>query len=301
MVFTAAVLAPEAAQPQARGIYVLSFKTHLPRLLVPDGGIARYVRSGHLVYAAEGALFAAPFDLKTLQLTGPAVEAIAQAMMGLPDETRMAEFAVSHSGTLAYLAGPLLQSLGTIVWVNRSGDEETLLGEPRSYGWPRLSPDGSRLAFTILDVKNQSDVWIYDLLRKATSRLTFDAADEDRPLWTPDGKRVVFSCCRQSPRGSHLFWKLADGTGQDERLTTAPNRDRSAKSFSPDGSKLAFVEANEATRWDVYLLDMEERSSEPLVQTPFIEGSPAISARWPVARLPLQRNRPLRDLRPALP
>ena len=283
VIFTASGGPPESAQTQARGIYLFSFDTHVLRLLVPDVGIARYVHSGHLVYAAEGALFAAPFDLKTLQLTGPAAQVIAPIMMGLTNEPNVTEFAVSHSGTLAYLAGPLLRNLRTIVWVNRSGREETLLGEPGAYGWPRISADGSRLAFTILDNKNRSDVWIHDLLRQTTNRLTFDDANEDRPLWTPDGRRVVFSLGRSTARGSHLFWKAADGTGQSERLTNDLNRDPSAKSFSPDGSKLVFVQFNEETRWNIHVLDMKEaRSSRPLLQTPFVEGNPVISpdGRW---------------------
>ncbi len=228
-------------------------------------------------------MFAAPFNLKTLQLTGPAVQVIAPLMMGLTSEPRVAEFAVSHSGTLAYLGGQLLRNLRTIVWVNRSGREETLLGEPGAYGWPRLSADGSRLAFTILDNKNRSDVWIHDVLRQTTNRLTFDDANEDRPLWTPDGRRVVFSLGRSTARESHLFWKAADGTGQSERLTNDLNRDPSAKSFSPDGSKLVFVQFNAETRWNVHVLDMKEpRSSRPLLQTPFVEGNPVISpdGRW---------------------
>lgn len=152
--------------------------------------------------------------------------------------------------------------------------------EPRRYAWPRLSPDGSRLALDILETGNR-DVWSYDLKRHALTRLTFNPADDRRPLWTRDGQRVVFTSLRDGQ--FNLFWQAADGTGQAERLISHPNPGRTAFSFSPDGKKLAFQEIKPETGYDLHLLLLEgQPTSRPLLQTPSNESSPAISpdGRW---------------------
>ena len=179
---------------------------------------------------------------------------------------------------LAYHPGQGLRER-QLVWVDREGHEEELAADLRPYRWPRISPDGARVAITIRDSGNE-DVWIYDLTRNTPTRLTFDPA-AGGGLWTPDGRRVVF----RSPRHGgepNLYWKAADGTGQVERLTRSPNH-QFPGSFSPDGKRLAFVEINPKTSYDLHVLSMEgERSSKPLLQTQFNEGQAAISpdGRW---------------------
>jgi len=129
---------------------------------------------------------------------------------------------------------------------------------------------------TSVNSDNQ-DIWIYDLARGTSSRLTFDPASDQAPLWTPDGERVVFSSSRE---GGGLFWKAADGTGQVERLTTSASP-QFPEAFSPDGMRLVFREGS--PQWDLYVLSMEgEPTSKPLLQTPFNETASAISpdGRW---------------------
>ncbi|MDA2923267.1 hypothetical protein MYX65_01185, partial [Acidobacteria bacterium AH-259-L09] len=165
--------------------------------------------------------------------------------------------------------------------MDREGHKEPLAAEPRPYGWPRVSPDGTRLAVQVTDPSN-TDVWIYDLARGTHSRLTFDPAYDGRPLWTPDGRRLLFRS-RRDAGGENLFWKAADGTGQAERLTTDPNPDRVAWSFTPDAKSLVFTQLSPETSWDLHVLSMEdEPTSQPLLQTQFGEGSPVISpdGRW---------------------
>lgn len=267
------------------GVWVLSLDTGEARRILPATGIARYVRSGHLVYAWNGSLLAAPFDLESLDLTGPAVQVVQHAMMGLPGERTIVHFAVSGTGTLAYLSGPLLTNLRTPIWVSRDGREEAIDIDPRIYEWVRLSPDGSRLALAAASpgTDDSGDVWIYDLARRTLSRLTLDPALDTRPLWTPDAQRLVFTSRRDGVGRMNLFWKAADGTSAAEQLTKEPNPDRTAYSFTADGKTLAFVERTPGTGLDVHLLRLDgPRRSEPLLQAVFNEGSPAISPddRW---------------------
>ena len=269
-----------AGEPQ---IWMHSLKTSQRRLLVERGSHARYVSSGHLIYVLEGLLMAAPFDAKRLELIGPAVPVIEGVMMARPGGLALGHFSVSASGSLAYLAGPVRRSQQTLHWVDRRGNEESLNVEPRSFLFPKVSPDGTRLAVEIVESGNR-DIWIYDLVRKASAprRLTFDPADDGRPIWTPDGDRLVFRSSRDG-RGFNLFWQRVDGAGQSERLTSEPNGDRTAWAFSPDAKMLVFSQVNPDSGQDLHLLSMERGyRSKPLLHEHFHEGSPALSpdGRW---------------------
>jgi len=186
---------------------------------------------------------------------------------------RFVDYAISDNGTLIYVPSTSTGGFGrTLVWVDREGKEEPLAAEPQGYLSPRISPDGSRLAITI-DESDGSDVWIYDLEREILTRLTFDPAEDDNPLWAPDGQRIVFDSGRVGTN-HNLFWKAADGTGQAERLTTDPN-DQTAVSFSPDGKRLVFIGGVPRA---FQVLSMErERTSQPLFGSQFNEGRGRIS------------------------
>ena len=262
-------------------IWVHSFKTGERRLLVERGSHARYVSSGHLVYTSAGSLMAAPFDAERLELLGPAVPVIDGVMMGLPREPAISHFAVSASGSLAYLAGPVLNAQHGLYWIDRQGKEESLNVEPRGYTWPRISPDGTRVALEV-DQSGNRDIWIYDLVLKRFQRLTFDPAEDTRPAWTPDSQRVAFSSTRDRGEGN-LFWQRVDGTGQAERLTAEPNADRGAWAFTPDAKTLLFTQGGPHSGTDLHLLSMERgHRSKPLLQERFHEGSPTLSpdGRW---------------------
>jgi len=211
-----------------------------------------------------------PFDLAGLEVTGDSV----QVVQGVRQTSaRFVDYAISDNGTLIYV--PSTGGLDrTLVWVDRTGQEEPLAAEPQSYENPRISPDGTRLAITIDESGIGSDVWIYDLEREIPTRLTFDPAEDHNPVWTPDGRRIVFDSGRIEEGAHNLFWKAADGTGQVERLTTHPSN-QTAHSFSPDGKRLVFRET--ATR-ELQVLSMEgERTSQPLFQSQFNENRGRIS------------------------
>ena len=283
VVFTGSRMRPSAQS----GVWAMSLQSGRLDLLAEGGGLARYMRSGHLVYAVPGSLVAAPFEASSRKLTAPPVSVVEDLRMELWPDPRVAplastgHFSVSQTGTLAYLSGQTVPpAQRTILWVNRDGREDTLPVAPRAYSWPRLSPDASRVAVGIFDGTDApGNVGIYNLATGAWTRLTSHPAEEGRPLWTPDGLRIAFRSNREGP--FHLFLKAADGTGPEERLTTAPNPDRTAWSFSPDADKLVFSELSDRT-YDLQLLQLSNRSIRTLPPTPFFKGSPAISpnGRW---------------------
>ena len=209
------------------------------KILVRGAYFGRYLPSGHLVYVNNATLFAAPFDLERLELTGPAIPALQGATVNMP--VGAAEIAVSDTGTIAYLPAPRDANYlaARIDWMNRDGESTPLRATPARWLNPRFAPDGHRLAFAVYDGA-QDDVWTYDWSRDALSRLTFDSASDAAPVWTPDASRIVFSSTRHS-RYPNLYWQRVDATGEIQRLTDTDRR-QVAGSWDPSGTILAFTE-----------------------------------------------------------
>ena len=183
---------------------------------------------------------------------------------------------------LVYVPSPRQIDLRTLVWVNREGKETPVAAEPRPYGPMHLSPDGRQVAIQV-DAPGNPDIWIYDLMRGLRTRFTFDLSFDSWPIWTPDGKRVVFG----SGRGGgalNLFSKAADGTGPVERLNlTTSDRIQSPYSIAPDGKTLVFAEAYPGTGIDIGVVTMDgEHQIEMLLQTEFTDTHPNVSpdGRW---------------------
>ena len=267
-------------------IVVQSLSTGERTVLVEGGSDARYLPTGHLVYALGDGLFAVRFDLDSLTVSGGAVPLVQGVMRAGPSTTTAsANYGVSEDGTLVYVAGALAVAERTLVWVDRAG-RETPLGVPaRTYVNARISPDGTKLA---LDVRDQElDIWIWDIVRQALTRLTFDSAQDEFPVWSPDSRRIAFSSTGRGGRGNQveLFWRAADGTGSEERLAEAENNGQIfPTSFLPDATGiLVFGTTTPEDDDDVGIFRLnEEDSATPLLGTTFAESYPAVSpdGRW---------------------
>jgi serine/threonine-protein kinase len=262
-------------------IAALNLQSGEQKILVQGGSFPRYAPTGHLVYYRAGTVMAVPFDLDRLEVAGapaPVLEGIMPTLTapGLPTGTGAAQFAFSQTGSLAYIAG-LRTAERTLVWVDRKGAVEPLGAPPRAYARPALSPDGRRIVVGI--VGQTTDIWIYDIARSTLTRLTFEG-NNLRPVWTPDGMRIVFPSERGGSPG--LFWKLADGTGVEEQLTN-DKLFGGLTSISPDG-KLAFGSTVAGGgEDDIAIFELQgERKITVFLKTPFDEGNPAVSpdGRW---------------------
>ncbi len=241
------------------------------RELVQGGTQPRYA-TGHLLYARIGTLMAAPFDSRQLMITGASVRAI-EGVMQSPI-TGAAQYGVSSTstGTLIYLAGGLVGSDTRLAWVGRDGKEQLLPPAPRPYQFPRLSPDGSRIAVSIAD--EVSHVWLYDISRDTLTRLTFEGSDNTTSAWSPDGQRIAFRSKRDG--APSIFAQASDGSGAVERLTTA-DYPIAPNSFSPDGKWLAFMEQTPETGRDIWVLSLKDRKAEPFLNTSYEEAAPKFS------------------------
>ena len=151
------------------------------------------------------------------------------------------QFAVSSDGTLAFSPGASgFAEQRTLTWVDRQGHEEPLPAKPRTYAYPRLSPDGSRIAVDSDD--EEHDIWMFDLAKKMLTRLTFGPAFENDPVWSGDGKYLFFSSGPSSVGPGSLAdvsRKAADGSGAVEALTRGL-KGGYPLSLSPDGKSLLF-------------------------------------------------------------
>jgi serine/threonine-protein kinase len=186
---------------------------------------------------------------------------------------------VAADGTLVYVPGGLVATpQRTLVWVDRRGREEALAAPPRAYRYPRLSPDGTKVAVEAQD--QEGDIWIWDLGRQTLTRFTFDPTQDIYPVWTPDGRRLAFRSMRGGP--PNVYWQAADGTGAVERLTETPN-EQAPYAVTPDGKRLVLRQDGPKTGGDLMVLTLDgARRLTPLVQTTFNERNGEISpdGRW---------------------
>ena len=263
------------AFPEPTMIMVQSLKSGERKELF-EGSVAKYIPTGSIVYELGGSLFAARFDLKTLRVIGGPISITGGILrVGGP------QYAVSKSGTLAYIPGSTSSSGRILVWIDRQGKEEPLAAEPNDYRRLKISPDGTQVALAI-SVGGSQDIYVWDMIHENMRKLTFDEADDSYPIWTPDGKRILFTSNRKDKTG--VYWKAADGTGEDELLGSLSDQILLPWSWSADGRTLALILAKyESTFSDIGTLSLEgDKTVKPLLQTEYWETAPRISpdGKW---------------------
>lgn len=246
----------------------------------------RYLPGGHLVYIRDGTLFAAPFDLGRLEVTGPPVPAVQGVTSNAG--TASAQFAVSASGTLVYLPGQSTGGEVPVYFMDRTGSTTPVRTTPMNWFSLVLAPDGRRLAAQI-NSEGRNDVWVHDWSRDTLTRLTFDPADDEKPAWTPDGLRIAFASKRADPSAWNVYWQAADGTEDAQRLTVSKNPQLPG-SWHPSGEFLAFEEESSETGADLMILPMQRNQESgwtpgnPTVflNSSFVEREPMFSpdGRW---------------------
>ncbi len=251
------------------------------RVVIEGAADARYVAPGHLVYLKSGTLTAVAVDERTKLPNGTPVALLDNVMQGVNapnglDETGAGQFDVSAAGTLVYLPGgigPVRQA--SLYWVGRTGAEQRLEAPPAAYLSPRLSPDGQKIAVAIRrGAMRDTDVWVLDAQRGSSTRLTSDGGGE--PIWSPDGKRVVY---RGS--GGGLYVMNGDGSGAPEPLTTnVTSMDllQMPSSSSPRDNAVAFLQRPAPGQpMAIWTVGMADRTPRMFLDTRFIFRYPEFS------------------------
>ena len=253
------------------------------------GYFGRYVPSGHLLYVQDDTLFALPFDPRRLAATGAAWRLIDSVMAN--GARGSAQFAVSSTGTMVYVHGRNIFEARPLAWMDRSGAQDVVRAEPAEWLNPDVSPDGRYIAMDIR-ADGHRDIWVYEWARGSLTRLTTEPTNEEFPVWTPDGTRIVYRVFTSSadPIGSSLVWKRADGTGAAQVLLRGPGLLRPG-SWHPTRPLLAYVAATPGREDDdVMILPLEgdgARGWVPGQPTAFVNGAARQRAAKLLARRPL--------------
>ena len=272
--------------PAAGEILVHDFERGETKELLRGGRFPRYTTTGHLTFVRSGTLFAVPFDLNSLETRGEAVPVLEGVFMQ-PLAARP-NLAIAADGTLVYQPGTaLIARQSPVVWLTQTGALSPLRTTAAAFSFPRFSPDGRRLAMAISDGR-QSDIWVYDWQRDILTRITSEPTIEASPVWTPDGTGLVFSSSRDS-NVANLFWRRADGTGAEQRLTTS-DLPQMANSIDPSGRLLVLHEGDPATaRQNLTIVPLERdgtavKAGPPrvLIGGPFLKANARISpdGKW---------------------
>jgi eukaryotic-like serine/threonine-protein kinase len=215
-------------------IELLDLRTGTRTVLVRGAVGGVYAATGHLLYGAGNAILAAPFDLKRLRITGDAVPVVSDVAL-VPSNGEPA-FSVSASGALVYVSSSVVNAATVPEWVTRDGHAQPLLNQAGRYASPAISPDGRRVALTVTAADGNRDIWAYEPARDILTRITSGDAADFNPMWTRDGRRLIYS----SERPIFDLFTRAAGAGTPESALVVSRSDKYAGSLTPDGSKLLY-------------------------------------------------------------
>jgi Tol biopolymer transport system component len=249
-------------------VYAVSLGSNARREIARLNSRVVFTREGRVLFVHEGTLLAQTFDVGNLRLTGEPVR-IADGV-DYYRSTGAAAFSVSDAGTLVY-SGP--GQATALAWFDRRGRETGAVGTPQMFGHLRLSPDGSRVAADVVDLRlGTSDIWVYDLSRAVVTRLTTDLNGERMPTWSPDGQRIAFVSDRGvgSDASGDFFVKRSDGMGDEAELFVQVGP-QFLEDWSRDGH-IAYRDQSRETGDDIFILPPDgDRKPRPFLRTRFEE------------------------------
>jgi len=261
-------------QLENNAIFLGSLDSQERRLLVSTSANAAYAEPGYLLYLRDNkALVAQPFDRRRYLLSGE--------QHTLSDEVLY--FSTVDKAVFSVSSGEILVTqtgkgavLSQLTWFDRSGQPAGTVGMPGSYKNMRLSPDGRRVAVDQTDPDGRNvDIWILEPARGATTRLTFDPSVHQTPIWSPDGRQILFTANRKL--GFLLFLKNADGTGSEEEVADLGAALVNCWDWSRDGKHVLVRKGNE-----LWYLSWPERVAKPLLQAKWTVRNAQFSSdgRW---------------------
>ncbi len=264
-----AVIYTSYATPIARAsIQAYDLKSRRKSVLVEGAVFGRYAASGHLLYVRDGAIFAVPFDAKTLTVLGTPVPVQDDVAWIATDG--LGGFSVASNGTLAYLKASEWNVERRVVWSDRTGREQPALPGPGAFAEPRLSPDERWIVVTVTEPRRE--LWLYEIGRGVLTPLSRTANAAFNAIWTPDSRSVVYA--HENP-AYDLHRIPIDGSAPNAPVV-ASRWDKFASAISPDGRSIAYVENNNSDRIFIARLD-DTVAPRPLTSSGVSERSAAFS------------------------
>jgi serine/threonine protein kinase/Tol biopolymer transport system component len=250
-------------------IMLLSLDTGERRLLIDGGSDAQFLAPASIVYWRNGTLWRVPFDPSRLEVTGPAVAVLRDVMLGEPNG--QAHFSIADNGTIVYLQGRDVQEERGLMIVDRQGQARAL-GDHRAFETVSASPDGTRVAVTVIAANDS--LWLTDFDRPSFTRITFES-ENSRAVWSPDGNRIALAR-HQGGEPRQVYVMPADGSASPERLRQS-ERAEVPDSWTANGNLLAFTRS-EPSGLDVWVLEMTgTRAARPVLTSRFNEVHPRFS------------------------
>jgi serine/threonine-protein kinase len=249
------------------------------RKTVYDGAsLARYLPTGHLLLAREGLLFAVPFDVDRVEVTGTP-QPVVKAVMGARN-SGVVYADIAQNGMLAYFAGKATTRRAALTWRYFDGRSEPVAGAPiDGYVDPAVSPDGRRIAVAIAADDGSFNIWTYDIERETPTRITFEGNSRS-PMWTPDGKSLVFSSIRDGQGAVYI--KPADGSGEERLVHVIEGITVDPSDVSPSGQVTMVVYGS--NRSDLYTKSLDDLDGEAVEfsagPSAEIHGAMSPDGRW---------------------
>ncbi len=264
-----------STRPENSGIYVGSLDTPEVTRVMSSDSRAAYAPPGYLLFARDRALLAQPFDTNSLRLVGDSVEVLEDLQFSRADG--YGSFTLSEHGELAFQPSATASPRSELVWFNRAGQRLELPVVPGNVAEPSIAPDGKRVAVMLWEDMT-SDLWLVDVERGATSRLTRDPAVDTSPVWSPDGHTIVFSSNRNGP--ADLYQTTPGG---DERALLQSSGVKHVTDWSLDGRLIVYANTEQRRDRDLWTLVAGNEGKPALfLQTRFEEtlGRLSPNGRW---------------------
>jgi serine/threonine protein kinase len=266
-----------SGRPDHQGIFVGSLDSKESKRLLPAVSAVAYAPPGYLIFMNAGTLRSQPFDSVRLVLKGEPAPLAEQAWSDA-SLTGLGAFSVSENGLLAYRNGGAQTS--QFAWFDRKGNRLGTVGPPGRFTEPCFSGDEKRMVFQSTDFSAMGNLWTMGLADGNMSRFTFSPSDETEPLWSPDGKQIIWASNRSGVYD--LYEKGASGAGQDELLLKSITS-KYPDDWSLDGKFVLYDEADPKTRFDLGVLPLfGDRKPRPYLKTEFNETHARFSpdAKW---------------------
>jgi eukaryotic-like serine/threonine-protein kinase len=223
---------------------------------------------GHLTFVRGTTLFAMPFDLQRLEVTGGEVPVVENVSTIGPTGT--GDYSMSEGGLLAYFSTTESQGT-TLAWADRAGATKVLPGQSKqAWGTGRLSPDGHLVANSIGDDRGGRDIWTFDVERGTLTRLTFNGQN-DLPVWTPDSRRVFYG---GTVDGKHGLYSVPADASAKAALVLATDQPATPTSFTPDGKTLVYNQMDANRKQQIFTLAIPTEG-QPAQPRPLHEAAAA--------------------------
>jgi serine/threonine protein kinase/Tol biopolymer transport system component len=272
-----------AGDARARAIYLGSLDSFKPRRLLDADAAAVFLPPQHIIFIRQGRLFAQRFDLTALQVMGDP-QLLAENVAA--DPTRFSAGLSAVADTVAYSTQPAAGPR-QLRWFDRAGRllatvGETDVEEPLN---PELSPDGTRVVVDRM-IGGNRDIWILNSTNGLRTRFTSDTATDYHPIWSPDGRSIVFSSFRTpvatALAQAQLYRKASSGAGADE-LFVESSQVKLATDWSRDGRFILVNSVDPKGAYDVWALALsKDHQLLPIANTSFEErdGQFSPDGRW---------------------